>query len=83
MTAPRPMGAKGKRTMAKTQRVVFKFDERGLESTDKLKEQHGEFQEVTVHNPETGKERVILIGQKPPLRPHACTGHCWCMGGSV
>jgi hypothetical protein len=71
--------------MAKTQRVVFSFDERSLESLQKIKEQGrfaslGEavreslqisrtlqsqasqgFSEIVVRNPETNKERVIVI----------------------
>ena len=71
--------------MAKTRRVVFSFDERSLESLQKLTEQgkfssmadtvreslqinralqsqaQQGFTEVVVRNPETNKERVLVI----------------------
>jgi Arc/MetJ-type ribon-helix-helix transcriptional regulator len=71
--------------MAKAQRVVFSFDERSLQSLQRIREQ-GRFSsladavreslqvshalqeqaeqgytELVVRNPETGKERVIVI----------------------
>jgi hypothetical protein len=63
--------------MPKHRRVVFSFDDRSLESLRKMTEQGSPhptcphctfktlpadaYREVTVKNPETGKERVIVI----------------------
>jgi hypothetical protein len=49
--------------MAKTRRVVFSFDERSLESLEKLAEQGrvSSMTEVVVRNPGTNEERVLVI----------------------
>ena len=62
--------------MPKTRRVEFKFDERSLESMDKL---GGDYQKMYICNPQTGEERVIYIPKNQPSRLHTCTGRCWCM----
>lgn len=49
-------------------KIKFVFDERSLESLDKLREQgrcDHEFTEVKLKNPKTGEERVLVL---PHLR---------------
>jgi hypothetical protein len=48
--------------MSKSRRVVFSFDERSLESLEKLTQQ-GRFSstEILVRNPDTKEERVLVI----------------------
>lgn len=70
-------GGDGLMAEKKVQRVVFSFDDRSLESLKRLTEQGRvgppcprcvlnksepeAYKEVTVRNPETGEERVIVI----------------------
>jgi hypothetical protein len=55
--------------MPKTRRVVFSFDDRSLESIEKLRAQFGPLKELVITNPETGEERTIVVPDIGPMRP--------------
>jgi hypothetical protein len=68
--------------MSKSQRIVFSFDDRSYESTEKLIRQGSfpdhsskdpnDYEEIKVTNPETGETRIIVL---PKSSERKCS-HC-------
>lgn len=47
-------------------RIMFEFDERSLDTLEQIKARAGiEFSEITVRNPTTGEERIMIIPDVP------------------